>query len=415
VTISSTENRVAYTGNGSTVAFSFPYAFLSTADLVVVETVIATGVQTIKALGTDYTVSGTADANGNYPDGATVTAVSAPAATVTWTIYRDPAITQPVDLVDGDPLPAASIEVPMDRLTMIAQRSRELTTRALRQPDGDSVTINTLPAKVDRASKYLAFDANGDPIASDGPTGNSSIPVSSFMETVLDDADAATARATLGAAKAPTHGANIASAATVDLDSATGDLVDVTGTTTITAITLAEGGWRTVRFTGALTLTHGASLVLPGAANITTAAGDFAIFRGYGSSVVRCVSYVRAAVAPITSSAFSKSFTSSQQTITSAGALTLAHGMGVAPSLLQIRAVCQSAEGGFSVGDEVLIDGGQQYDGTNTRGMALTVDATNVTIRFGTSAAALAVLRKDTGAIFGLTNGSWKLVVRAWA
>jgi hypothetical protein len=91
------------------------------------------------------------------------------------------------------------------------------------------------------------------------------------------------------------HGADIASASTINLETSTGDLVDVTGTTTITAITLNDGHERTVRFTGALTLTNGASLVLPGAANITTAAGDFAIFRGYAAGVVRCVGYQRAA------------------------------------------------------------------------------------------------------------------------
>jgi hypothetical protein len=90
------------------------------------------------------------------------------------------------------------------------------------------------------------------------------------------------------------HGADIASAATINLETSTGDLVDVTGTTTITAITLNDGHERTVRFTGVLTLTNGASLVLPGAANITTAAGDFAVFRGYAAGVVRCVSYDRA-------------------------------------------------------------------------------------------------------------------------
>lgn len=90
------------------------------------------------------------------------------------------------------------------------------------------------------------------------------------------------------------NGSDVASASTIDLDSATGNLVDVTGTTTITAITLSSGRERTVRFTGALTLTHGASLVLPGGANITTAAGDFAIFRGYAAGVVRCVLYTKA-------------------------------------------------------------------------------------------------------------------------
>jgi hypothetical protein len=87
------------------------------------------------------------------------------------------------------------------------------------------------------------------------------------------------------------QGADIASASTINLTTATGNIVDVTGTTTITAITLAQGYWRVVRFTGILTLTNGASLVLPTAANITTAAGDYALFAGYASSVVRCVGY----------------------------------------------------------------------------------------------------------------------------
>lgn len=95
------------------------------------------------------------------------------------------------------------------------------------------------------------------------------------------------------------QGTDVSSAATIDLDAATGNLVDVTGTTTITAVTLSQGRERVVRFTGALTLTHGASLVLPGAANITTAAGDFAVFRGYASGVVRCVLYQKASGQPI--------------------------------------------------------------------------------------------------------------------
>ena len=104
----------------------------------------------------------------------------------------------------------------------------------------------------------------------------------------------AVGRGTIGLGK----GEDIASAATVNFDTSTGDLIDVTGTTTITAITLAEGVEKTVRFTGILTLTNGASLVLPGTANITTAAGDFAVFRGYAAGVVRCVDYVRTASPP---------------------------------------------------------------------------------------------------------------------
>lgn len=80
---------------------------------------------------------------------------------------------------------------------------------------------------------------------------------------------------------------DVASSSTINLDAAYGTVVDVTGTAAITAATLAQGQVRVVRFTGALTLTHGASLVLPGGANIATAAGDYAIFIGYASSVVR--------------------------------------------------------------------------------------------------------------------------------
>lgn len=84
-----------------------------------------------------------------------------------------------------------------------------------------------------------------------------------------------------------TQGSDIASAATINLETATGNVVDVTGTTGITAVTLSQGHWRLVRFTGALTITNGASLVLPNAADYTTSAGDYVLFVGYASSVVR--------------------------------------------------------------------------------------------------------------------------------
>lgn len=82
-----------------------------------------------------------------------------------------------------------------------------------------------------------------------------------------------------------TKAADIASASTTDLGAAVGRFVDVTGTTTITSFgTVAAGIRRIVRFTGALTLTHNAtSLILPGGANITTAAGDCLIAESLGS------------------------------------------------------------------------------------------------------------------------------------
>ena len=86
--------------------------------------------------------------------------------------------------------------------------------------------------------------------------------------------------------------ANIASAATVNLETATGNLVHITGTTGITAVTLNSGAERTVVFDGVLTLTNSSSLILPGGANITTTVGDVMRVRGDGAGVARVVSYV---------------------------------------------------------------------------------------------------------------------------
>lgn len=95
----------------------------------------------------------------------------------------------------------------------------------------------------------------------------------------------------LMAPRSYSQGADIASASTVNLDTATGDYVHITGTTSITAMTLAQGQRREVVFDGVLTLTNGASLILDSGANIITAAGDKAVFRGEASGVVRMMQF----------------------------------------------------------------------------------------------------------------------------
>jgi len=88
----------------------------------------------------------------------------------------------------------------------------------------------------------------------------------------------------------------IASATTTDIGAATSNSVIVSGTTTITGLgTIAAGAERVVQFSGALTLTHNAtSLILPGSASITTAAGDVAYFVSLGSGNWRCTGYQKA-------------------------------------------------------------------------------------------------------------------------
>ncbi len=85
---------------------------------------------------------------------------------------------------------------------------------------------------------------------------------------------------------------NLASSATPALAAANSNCVFITGTTGITGFATAPSGvWRTVRFQGALQLTHSASLRLPGAANIITQANDTAVFQSLGSGNWVCLQY----------------------------------------------------------------------------------------------------------------------------
>jgi hypothetical protein len=106
-------------------------------------------------------------------------------------------------------------------------------------------------------------------------------------------------------------------------------------------------------------------------------------------------------------------FTSASQTITSAGTLTLAHGLGTKPVLIQLALTNVNAGAGYSTGDEVYIGSGPQTSAVD-RGAAVYSDATNVYITMGGAAEAFMVIHKTTGAVTPVTNGDWTLKVYAW-
>jgi hypothetical protein len=86
---------------------------------------------------------------------------------------------------------------------------------------------------------------------------------------------------------------SLASAATTDLSLASGNYVHITGTTTITSFGTCLPGARFVLvFDGVLTLTYNAtSLIIPGAANKTTAVGDACMIISEGSGNWKIVGY----------------------------------------------------------------------------------------------------------------------------
>lgn len=306
---------------------------------------------------------------------------------------------------------------------------------------------------------------------------------------------------------------DIASATTLDLtsNSASSGIIRVTGTTPTTGITLADGQTRILRAAAAWPITHGASLICPGAASFTCPPGLVLLAIGEPAGVVRLepldplgfiqsqtgiayttggssTAYTLTPSPAISANAENQEFdvefhtaagttptlaisgqtalnlkyrdrtgakqavtstqvpsgwrskvvndgtdfivreipsvgvskyTSTDQTITSGGLLTLAHGLGAAPFGVHMELVCQIGELGFSAGDVVSL-GASSFiqdgaSGTNA-GVAVWIDATNVNVRIGSGVTPFAIQDKSTGSGSGgaCTNANWKLRVKAW-
>lgn len=110
----------------------------------------------------------------------------------------------------------------------------------------------------------------------------------------------------------------------------------------------------------------------------------------------------------------SGTFTSAEQTITAGGSLQIPHGLGAKPTRFECFLVCKTAEGGYSINDEVPVNPHLMGDGGGgSRGQAIVADATNINVRFGSDSAVYNLLNFGTGARFNITPANWKWIVRA--
>jgi len=209
-------------------------------------------------------------------------------------------------------------------------------------------------------------------------------------------------------------GADLTSAATLVIGS-DGNSFNVNGTTTIAAFSSAPAGTKILlRFVGVLTLTHHATnLILPSGADIVTAANDIGQFVSEGGGKWRCTGYLRADGKALAQSAIiDADFTSSEQTITNGSGLNVAHGLGAKPSRVDAVLLCKTAEDGWAVDDEIRLPSKDAVS-SSIFNFILGWDATNVTVV--TCASGVQAANKSTGATAILTNGNWRIVVRAWA
>ncbi len=224
MTVSTTSNKVTYDGNGSTIEFAVPFYFLADNDIEVILRA-ADGAETVWSEDTQYTLWGA-----GLPGGGTLTVATAPTDYTPQSgekllIRRVEQYTQPIDLPVAGAFPSASIEQALDRLTMLAQQLKETIDRSLVLSATSSYSGLSLPDP--SANGLLGWSSGADALENKNVLDFSGqAAISGFMETLLDDSDAATARNTLG----------LGSAAVEDVGTGANEVVQLDGSGRLPAV-----------------------------------------------------------------------------------------------------------------------------------------------------------------------------------
>lgn len=164
--------RDQYTASASQTVFPYTFPIFDQGDLVVQQT-LTTGVTTTLVITTDYTVSGV-----GVVTGGNITLVSGAAVNDIITIERDVPIARTTDFQVAGDYRAETINSELDNQVMMMQQNERDIGRSLKLASEDTSADMTLP--IDRASKFLAFDTAGEPVASD-------IAVGTIASSIISD------------------------------------------------------------------------------------------------------------------------------------------------------------------------------------------------------------------------------------
>ena len=210
MTISTTTIKNSYSGNGSTTTFNYTFKITDQDDIdVIIRS--SSGTETTKTITTHYTVTGVGNANGGT---VVFTSGNIPSGTETVVLRRSTPLTQGVDLIENDPLPANTLEDALDKVTSITQELQEQLNRSLKV--SRTATINTPEITDDataRGGKLLGFSADGNSL-------DATIDGTGVAASATAAASSATAAATsaTAAASSATAAENAQAAAETALD-----------------------------------------------------------------------------------------------------------------------------------------------------------------------------------------------------
>lgn len=184
--VTSTTPVKSHTGNAVTTVFAYDFRILATADL----NVTVDGVT--KTLTTDYSVSGVGDSGGGN-----VTFVVAPANGAAIVLQRNASYDRTgVDYQRGGAFDEETVDKDFDRAVMLIQQIKAILDRVPQIKAGLTLTQPSLPDPV--SQRFLRWKSDLSGLENLDIATIGALAVSDFMKTVLDDADAAAARATIG-------------------------------------------------------------------------------------------------------------------------------------------------------------------------------------------------------------------------
>ena len=188
IAINPVDRRVQFTGNTGLGPFAFTFNILADADIVAYKNT------TLLTLTTDYTITTNVNGTGSI----TLTGSGNGTALVSsdvLTIIGGRELSRTTDFVTAGDLLASSLNEQLDSQVIMAQQLDEKMTRALKVNPGDEFNSLELPLKSSRLNNYLAFDSNGDPIATAGTSD--ATPINAALNTFVQSASVAAARAEL--------------------------------------------------------------------------------------------------------------------------------------------------------------------------------------------------------------------------
>lgn len=432
MTISNQTSSVAFQGNGT--VGPYPCAF-KVYDQDHVQ-VFVDGV--LKALTTDYTVSGVGD------DAFDVTFTSAVSLSSTISVSRVVPLIQETDYLNNDEFDAETHERALDLLVMMAQQINAGNTgKAVRFPPTDPPSLLAiLPAASERASKLLAFDTAGEVVAVEGADLGTFSPGSAHTWTATQTLQAGIngdgwvvadqsgnlrivlGRSALGDGQLEVYDNDGVLRGVLSPLNDPAFYVEVpAGTDGVSVRNLSSVNVAKLRHAadghGLLELRdsggnlggvqigngdpEGVRTAVPGTIYLRTAGGaETALYikeSGVGNTgwqAVRTKGFILGE--------------SAEQTITSGTLTEVAHGLGARPRKVWGVLRNKVADAGYAVDDEIETFAYRGVSGDTEEGVLVGADATNTFFTIGSSG--IRLWNKNTGQNAGLTNSSWRVVLR---